>query len=115
MKSIKTGMRAVAVGGGGIMLGFSAILVYWALRGASGATPWNWDVFELTTALAVGVVGVACIWAGITGRGEHMGPALASIDAASEAAARREARGLQRQREALEFQRAAARQAAGPE
>jgi len=63
-------------------------------------------------AITLGGVGLACIWAGITGRGEHMGPALARIDAASAAAARREARGLERQRQALERRRAAARLAA---
>jgi len=108
MKTIKTGLRTVAVGAGVIALGFGAFAVYWALRGVSGATPWNRDVFELITALSVGAAGFVCIWAGMTGRGEHMGRALARIDAASEAAARREAEGLRRQREALARQRASA-------
>ena len=105
MSGLKTGVRVVAGAAGVIVLGACVVSVYLTIQLSPEIRPWSWKTLDLALALLAAFAGVACLKAGVTGKGTRMEDLLGRIDRVSEAAARREEEGLERQRKALERQR----------
>jgi len=115
MTGWRTGVRVAAAATGVVVLCACVVSAYLTFRLSLEIRPWSWRIFDLALTLWAALAGAACLKAGITGKGKYIEGLLQRIDAASDAAAQREAQGLERQRRALEHQRQSALEAAKAE